>query len=46
MNKKSSRYGMIIIPSHKIVLNLLGTKLVAKRYDYLRNLTTDFNIFV
>ena len=46
MNKKSSRYGKVIIPSYKIVLNLLGTKLVSKRYGYLRNFTIGFNIFV
>ena len=41
MNKKSSRYGKVIIPSYKIVLNLL-----TKKYGYLRNFTTCFNIFV
>ena len=46
MNKKSSRYGKIVIPSYKIVLNLSGTKLVSKRYGYLRNFTIGFNIFV
>ena len=46
MNKKSLWYGKVIIPSYKIVLNLSRIKLVLKRYDYLRNFTTGFNIFV
>ena len=46
MNKKSSRYGKVIIPSYKIELNLLGIKLVSKRYGYLINFATGFNIFV
>ena len=46
MNKKSLRYGKVIIPSYKIVLNLSETKLVSKRYGYLRNFIIGFNIFV
>ena len=48
MNKKSLRYGKVIIPSYKIVLNLnlLGIKLVSKRYGYLRNFTIGFSIFM